>query len=144
MSDIEILEPAGEEALDVWLDGRTRFIQLFTWQARKFAATEGMPREVAIWFAGADRADNVGHAIFESGELESILGCDGQAIRRGIRKGKALGLLDDLTNSRHVWINGAEDGSHYGQTVARKRWVQGNGYPGPGRDHGTARKPVTS
>ncbi|APX32011.1 hypothetical protein BH708_03895 [Brachybacterium sp. P6-10-X1] len=137
MSDIEITEPEGGEALQIWLDGRTRFAKLFAHQARKFAATEGMPREVAIWFAATDRADSVGHAIFEPGELESIVGGGDRGVQRAIVKGRSLGLLDDPTNSRHVWINGAEDGSQYGQNLAAKRWVHGIGYPGPGRNHGT-------
>lgn len=133
MNDIETDRPDGEAALQIWLEGPTRFAKVYTHQARLFAATDGMPREVAVWFAALDRVDSVGHAVFDSGELEKVLGCKGDAISRALAKSKSVGLIDHRSNSRHVWLIGAEDGSQYGQNLAEKRFALGIGYPGPGK-----------
>lgn len=116
---------------EIWLRGESRFMKLHTAQARRFAAADALPVEMRLWFAAADRVDSVGHAIFESGELEQIIGRDVQAIQRAIRRGKAGGLFEEMTNSRHVWLVGVEDGSGYGLGVAKARFIRGDGYPGP-------------
>ena len=121
-----------------WLNGPNRFMKLYTEAARRFAATDSLPVEMRLWFAAADRADYVGHAVFESGELESILGRDERAVRRGIAKGKASGLFEEMTNSRHVWLVGVEDGSGYGQKLAKSRFLAGDGYPAPATGHAVA------
>lgn len=123
---------------DIWLSGPTRFMKVYTHQAREFAGIEEMPTEMRIWFAALDRADYVGHAVFEPGELEAILGRDDRAIRRGIVKGKAFGMLEDYSNSRHLWLVGVEDGSGYGQKLAKSRFIQGEGYPAPATAHQAA------
>lgn len=114
---------------EVWLSGPNRFVKVYTKRARTFAATDALPVEMRLWFAALDRADYVGHAVFESGELEEILGRDDRAIRRGIAKGKAGGIFEEMTNSRHVWLVGVEDGSGYGQKLAKARFLEGDGYP---------------
>lgn len=123
---------------DISLNGPNRFLKVYAQPVRAFAATEGMAPEMRVWFAALDRADSVGHAIFGSGELEKILGRNGQAIQRAIRKGKTLGLLDSMTNSRHVWIVGGEDGTSYGRKLARARFIRGDGYPAPATRHRAA------
>lgn len=120
---------------DIWLSGPTRFTKVFTKTARTFAATDALPVEMRLWFAALDRADYVGHAIFEPGELEAILGRDERAIQRGIVKGKTGGLFEEMTNSRHVWLVGVEDGSGHGQKLAKARFIEGDGYPAPATGH---------
>lgn len=120
---------------EIWLNGPNRFLKVYAKQARAFAATEGIAPEVRVWFAALDRADSVGHAVFESGELGRILGSSDQVVRTVIRKGKALGLLDGVTNSRHVWVAGGEDGTSYGRNLAEARYIRGDGYPAPATPH---------
>lgn len=125
--------PDGPTVHEEDLDRERRFSQINHRRALALASNEAMPKEMRLFFLATQRADAVGHAIFEPRELEELLGCRQPAVSKVLARGKECGLFEFFSTPQHIFLVGVMDGSVRGQQVARDRFVKGIGYPGPGK-----------
>jgi hypothetical protein len=79
------------------------------------AAKNSTSKELALVFAALHRANNSGHAMFESKELENILNVTGKnSVMRIIKRVIITGLISPNSTPRCIWID-----SNF---ISRRRW----------------------
>ncbi|MBK0330125.1 hypothetical protein I8D64_01740 [Brachybacterium sp. MASK1Z-5] len=111
------------------------FSMLSHGHAEAFMLEQELPTSMRLWMAASERCDYVGHALFDSRELEAILNVSGQAVRTALAKLKRAGVIADESTSRHVFLVGVSNGTGQARRLAERRHMEtiGRRYAGPSR-----------
>ncbi|MGP9612231.1 hypothetical protein ACT3TE_03125 [Brachybacterium sp. AOP42-B2-9] len=92
--------------------------------AEESSTSEELPKLMRLWFAAVGRCDSGGRADFDSRELEGILGCNAQNVRKVIAQGKRCGQFREESDARHVYLVGVANERPSAQRTAKRRRVE--------------------